>query len=174
MSFNDLLNSTGSVASIIGGGILTIVGSSFAVGRWWRGRELSSEARRKALVDVCAAITQTKLVSVQVDGDTYGRGQGIPIQYWVSSTADIELGIWLGASLWSEGPKQEMYNAPTEDKSISVLKGTHLYERSLTVPVRTPPGVYNLNVNVWFGDPAQAISSHLIHSVRPLKKVRIN
>ena len=67
-----------------------------------------------------------------------------------------------------------MYNSPTEDKPIQLRRGTFSYERSLTVPMRTPPGVYDLNVNVWFGDPNQATSSHLIHSVRPLKKIRVN
>ena len=172
MSFSDELNSAGSIASILGVGLATIAVTGFKLGQWWTRRTVDAAALQQAFRTACEIIEKVELEAVVAPGEQFQRGHTIAIQYQIASPSDIEVGVWLGASLWDEQGK--MFNSIAEDKAVAIRKGSHPYERTLTVPINVAAGVYKLNVNIWWGVPRTNTTSYPLDGRRPLKQVRLD
>lgn len=97
-----------------------------------------SEAR---LADLRSKI---KVVSLLPEPKSIYRGKTLKIIYLIESAEDVSGNLWLGASF------QNAFE-PRQDKSISLMKGVHEYERELTIPANAPPGTHKLQANVWCG-----------------------
>lgn len=100
------------------------------------------------------------IISVRVDDNKVSRGKTIKIRYVVNSSEDVAGDIWLGASLWDVNKKH--FSNVHQDKLVSLLKGTHEYDRDLTIPADALPGKRSLGVNVWHGVVGDSTKSVVI------------
>jgi hypothetical protein len=100
------------------------------------------------------------VVSLRVDEKTISRGKTLKIRYLVNSSEDVSDGMWLGASFWDDKRKKSVFNVH-QDKPVSLLKGTHEYDRDLTIPADVSLGNHALQANVWrgvVGDSAKSVA----------------
>jgi hypothetical protein len=123
---------------------LVTVGVLYYLGRR-HGREIpsSSAAQSKPLV------VFVSMDSLSIEPKSISPGKTLKIGYVVESSADVPSGIWLGASLWYKNGKS-FWNVH-QDKPVVLLKGTHEYDRDLTIPADAPLGNHRLGANVWHG-----------------------
>ncbi len=98
--------------------------------------------------------------SLKVDEKTVSRGKTLKIRYEILSSEDVSDNIWLGASFPDPKRGKPVYN-PSEDKRISLLKGTHAYDRNLTIPADASLGSHMLGAGVWqgvLGDSSKSVA----------------
>jgi hypothetical protein len=95
------------------------------------------------LVSIC-------VISLSIEPSTIRRGRTVKIRYLVESSRDVIESLWLGAAFQDKN-KQWIFNR-AQDKPIRILKGSHEYDRDLTIPANIDPGNYTLQASVWRGD----------------------
>jgi len=100
------------------------------------------------------------IISLRVDENRVSRGKTLKIRYVVNSSDDVAGDIWLGASLWDANKKQ--FSNVHQDKSVSLLKGTHEYDRDLTIPTDALLGKRSLGANVWHGVVGDSAKSVIV------------
>ena len=118
------------------------------------------EAERKTVGSGNRVFVFVSVISLRVDEKTVSRGKTLKIRYTVSSSEDISGNIWLGASFQDHKRKKSIYNVH-QDKPISLLKGTHEYDRDLTIPADVSLGSHMLGAGLWqgvLGDSTKSIS----------------
>jgi hypothetical protein len=101
------------------------------------------------------------VVSLRVDEKTVARGKTLKIRYVVNSSENIPDDMWLGASFWDNKRGKSVFNVH-QDKPVSLLKGTHEYDRDLTIPADVSLGNHMLQANIWRGVVGDSTKSSTI------------
>jgi len=116
-------------------------------------------------------LDNVRLISASFEPDIVTRGDKIQIKYEIESAEEIPAGIWLGASMRDDADK--LFNDTTEDKPVLLKRGKFIYDRVLTVPMRTTVGITKFGMNVWFGKAGDSKKSIYLKGKGPFN-VRVN
>lgn len=69
------------------------------------------------------------LMSVEAEPTTISRGKTLKIKYEIKCSEDVHKGIWLGASFKDKAGN--FFHNTSEDKAVSVTRGTTIHEKRL-------------------------------------------
>jgi len=148
---NTVLAIVGTITGLFGVWIVGITNG--VIWQKWRSRDESLAAAFKILKESLLGIQL--LESSSKLKDDYIGDDRIKIPYKIKSDVEVREGIWLGASIQFGDygtPSWKMFNRIDQDEEIVLRKGTHEYERVLTVSLDAAGlGVCYLVWDVWFG-----------------------
>jgi len=113
----------------------------------WKGLYESASSKRSD--ESATHFVFVNIISFRVDEQMVARGKTLKIRYEVNSSEDVSDDIWLGASLRDKNGKH--FSNVRQDKPVSLLKGTHEYDRDLTIPADALLGNHMLGASVWHG-----------------------
>jgi len=117
-----------------------------------------------------ARFVSIKVAKLSVDEQTISRGKTLKIRFVIECSEDVSDEmvfpdkICLGASF------RGVCN-PSQDKAITLLQGSHEYDRDLTIPASAPLGKHMLNANVWQGVLGNGSKSKVIAGGTPVEIV---
>ena len=99
-----------------------------------------------------------QIVSVQCTPTELIPGETGRINLKIQNSTQYGCDLWIGASVL-DADNKEFFN-PSQDRTISLTPNALTYTtRVLSFPGDTKCGIYDLNINLWFGrrsDPSQS------------------
>jgi pyrimidine deaminase RibD-like protein len=107
------------------------------------------------------------LLGTSVEDRTVPRGMSLKIAYEIDCSENVPKGIWLGAS-FRDDKAGKLFHNTSEDKSVSLAKGKHTYQRILTITKDAPLGDQILSTNVWRGIAGNSTKSKCIAGSPPI------
>jgi hypothetical protein len=98
-------------------------------------------------LDPESIIEAVTLVEVRCNPHTPKRGDTLTLEYLVESALP-SVRVWLGANL--NQLDRYIYNT-AQDTEVTLVLGRQMHARHLTIPADVQPGIYGLQVEIWFG-----------------------
>lgn len=105
-------------------------------------------------------VSKIRLVASSVETATVSRGDILRIAYEIECSEDVLEGVWLGASFLDS--RNRLFHNRTEDRAVSLTRGSKTYERDFTIAPDAPPGEHRLDTAVWRGVPGESDKSKWI------------
>lgn len=90
-------------------------------------------------------IPKVSLLATSVEPSTIRRGKALKITYEIECSENVADKIWLGASF--RDANNRLFFNTSEDKSVSLTKGTKTYQREFTIGRDAPIGKQNGTVS---------------------------
>jgi pyrimidine deaminase RibD-like protein len=121
--------------------------------------------RLEASVRVIVAY-KVELTATSAKPQTVSRGEMTRIMYEIECSENVPVGMWLGASFQDKTGK--FFFNTSEDKPISLKKGSSTYQRDFTIAKDAPLGDQMLRTNVWYGTVGDSTKSKRVSSGPPI------
>ena len=172
MEAQALLSLSFDAISTLIGIIVGILLAGLPVAFEWGRRRGRQAKREEVLKEVRNAIQSTRLVDFCANPLMLRRGDQITLEYTIDGSSTIPVEVWLGASL--HAPDGKEFYQTDQDRVVKIGPGRHSYRRAITPDMSVKPGIYQLHVQVWFGEASDSERSIVVASRSPACDIRID
>jgi hypothetical protein len=140
-----------SVVEAFGAGatILSLLAMGCSAGVWFQRRRRIDQGVIAALTAVRNALGSIAFQELKVSPLKAAIDSEIVLQYVVENRLRVPVEVWLGADI-PLGSNSWFYDI-SQDKTVALEPGRHVYTRSLTLTAPLPLGDWTLSAGIWFG-----------------------
>ncbi len=142
---------------------VTLLVLAFQLGQYLGSRNAKRDEFGAFVTYIVSIKEGVAITGISSDQETLYPGGTCQISVTVQNRNSFESDLWVGASIIA-ADRTQYWNA-REDRVVRITgSGFTTIKRSLTIPETTPPGTYDLSVNLWFGMVADPSHSERISS----------
>jgi len=120
-----------------------------SAGVWYQRRRQADEALGGAFTRVRDALASVDFQELAISPQQAASGSEITLHYTIESHLRVPVEVWLGADI-PLGSNSWFYDV-SQDKTVFLDPGRHVYTRSLTLAKPLPVGDWTLSAGIWFG-----------------------
>lgn len=143
----------GHISAVIG-----VLGFVFAIGQYIGFRRARHEEFKTFLEYLSKIKEGVRIVNVTYDKTEVSHGEQCELLVNIENNSPYECTFWLGTTAIASGGKE--FWSSTEDKTVTISpSGITGVKRTFTFPKDAIPGIYDIQVNLWYGqksDPSQS------------------